>query len=69
MIPFLEYVGQHFIGKKICLKCDCIVNIDVTGVCTNYSITSNELFLHITKDNKTIKIGANSPGLRIEILH
>ena len=68
MINVKDYIGKSFIGKKLHLKCDCIVGIDITGNCIKYEISSTEVVLIIEKDGKHIPIGLNTPNLQIEIL-
>lgn len=68
MIPFKDYIGQHFVGKRIHFKCDCILQYDVSGYCTEYRIINNEIILYIRTNKKTINIGLNTPNLQIEII-
>lgn len=68
MINIKDYIGKSFIGKKLHLKCDCIVGIDITGNCIKYEISGAEIVLIIEKDSKHIPIGLNTPNLQIEIL-
>ena len=68
MISIKDYIGKHFIDKRLHLKCNCIVGLDIKGTCTGYSISGNEIILEIHTENKTIPIGLNTPNLEIEIL-
>lgn len=68
MINIKDYIGKSFIGKKLHLKCDCIVGIDITGNCIKYETSGTEIVLIIEKDSKHIPIGLNTPNLQIEIL-
>ena len=68
MITIKDYIGQLFVGKKLHLKCDCIVGIDITGPCISYEISGNEVILIIEVNNRHIPVGLNTPNLNIEIL-
>ena len=68
MIKIKDYIGQLFVGKKLHLKCDCIVGIDITGPCISYEISGNEVILIIEVNNRHIPVGLNTPKLNIEIL-
>lgn len=68
MIKIKDYIGQLFVGKKLHLKCDCIVGIDITGPCISYEISGNEVILIIEVNNRHITVGLNTPNLNIEIL-
>lgn len=68
MIKIKDYIGQLFVGKKLHLKCDCIVGIDITGPCISYEISGNEVILIIEVNSRHIPIGLNTPNLNIEIL-
>ncbi len=68
MQNFKDYMGKHFKGKRLHLTCDCLFPIDIKGSCVDYSISSNELILHMDVDGKIVKIGENHPKLKIEVL-
>ena len=68
MISIKDYIGKHFIDKRLHLKCNCIVTLDIKGLCTGYNVSGNEIILEIYSNNKTIPIGLNTPNLEIEIL-
>lgn len=68
MINIKDYIGQLFVGKKLHLKCDCIVGIDITGPCISYEISGNEVILIIEVNSRHIPVGLNTPNLNIEIL-
>lgn len=68
MIKIKDYIGQLFVGKKLHLKCDCIVGIDITGPCISYEISGNEVILIIEVNSRHIPVGMNTPNLNIEIL-
>lgn len=68
MTPIKDYIGKSFVGKRLHLKCDCIVGIDITGPCISYEISGNEVILIIEANNRCIPVGLNTPKLNIEIL-
>jgi len=68
MTDFKDYLGNHFKGKMLHLKCNCIVNLDVTGLCIDYEKSSSELILVLDVNGKRIPVGSNTPKLQIEIL-
>ena len=68
MTPILDYIGKSFVGKRLHLKCDCIIGIDITGPCISYEISGNEVILIIEANNRYIPVGLNTPKLNIEIL-
>ena len=68
MTPIKDYIGKSFVGKRLHLKCDCIVGIDITGPCISYEVSGNEVILIIEANNRHIPVGLNTPKLKIEIL-
>ena len=68
MIKIKDYIGRLFVGKRLHLKCDCLVGLDVQGPCVGYEISGTEIILNIEKDKRVIPIGLNTPNLNIEIL-
>ena len=68
MTPIKDYIGKSFVGKRLHLKCDCIVGIDITGPCISYEISGGEVILIIEANNRNIPVGLNTPKLNIEIL-
>ena len=68
MTPIKDYIGKSFVGKRLHLKCDCIVGIDIMGPCISYEVSSNEVILIIEANNRHIPVGLNTPKLNIEIL-
>mgnify|MGYP006962936473 CR=1 FL=1 len=68
MIPFYDFVAKQFIGKKVHFKCNCIVGLDVTGICISYEIAKTEIVFIVESNNKHIRIGSNTPNLQIELL-
>ena len=63
-----DYIGKSFIGKKLHLKCDCLIRFDITGQCILYKIHDNEIILYIEYNDKQIPVGLNTPNLQIEVL-
>ena len=63
-----DYIGKSFVGKRLHLKCDCLISIDITGHCVLYKIHDNEIILYIEYNDKQIPIGLNTPNLQIEVL-
>ena len=68
MTPIKDYIAQQFVGKKLHLKCDCIVGLDVTGPCIKYELSSSEIILIIDTNGRYLPVGLNTPKLQIEIL-
>lgn len=68
MTPIKEYIGKSFVGKKLHLKCDCLVGLDVQGPCVGYEISGTEIILHIERNGRIVPIGLNTPNLNINIL-
>ena len=66
MQPIKDYIGKLFLNKTIHVKCDCLLPIDVTGIVVDYEIMGNEIVLCISKNGKIIKIGLNTPSVKIE---
>lgn len=68
MTPFYDYVAKQFVGKKIHFKCDCIVGLDVTGLCIGYETSKTEIVFIVDTGNRRIRVGSNTPKLQIEVL-
>lgn len=69
MTSFYDYVAKQLVGKKVHFKCNCIVGLDITGVCVSYEIVKTEIvFIVETKNGKHIRVGSNTPNLQIELL-
>ncbi len=69
MVNYKEYVAKQFIGKKVHFNCDCIIGIDITGEVIDYEIVNSEILYKLSVNNKIIKIGENTPGLKIEFVY
>lgn len=69
MVDYKEYIKEHFKGKAVHFKCDCLLGLDARGVIVDTEMISSEImFILKTKDNKYMKIGENTPGLKVEFL-
>lgn len=69
MVEYKEYIKEHFKGKAVHFKCDCLFGLDDKGVVVDTeSVGSEIIYILKTKDGKYIKVGENTPGLRIEFL-
>lgn len=66
MTSIKDYIGNAFIGNAYRFTCDCIMKFDVSGTVVDYEKTGNEVVLIVMHDNKTIRIGLNTPSLFIE---
>lgn len=66
---YKEYIMNQFNGKAVHFKCDCLIGLDVKGTVVFSEIISNEIIYTIqTNQGKQIKIGENTPGLKVEFL-
>ena len=63
-----DYIGESLLCKKIHFTCNCIMNLDVTGIIKDYIISNNEVIWLVDTGNKIIKVGENTPKLKIEVL-
>lgn len=60
---------SQFDQKAVHFKCDCLIGLDVKGVVVHSEIIANEIIFTVqTRNNKQIKIGENTPGLKIEFI-
>lgn len=67
--PYKEYIMNQFNQKAVHFKCDCLIGLDVKGIVVDSEIISNEIIYTIqTRDGRQIKIGENTPGLKIEFI-
>lgn len=67
--PYKEYIMNQFNQKAVHFKCDCLIGLDVKGTVVSSEIISNEIIYTIqTRDGRQIKIGENTPGLKIEFI-
>ena len=68
MVKYKDYIGSLLVNKTIHFRCDCLINIDITGKVIDYEVNKDEIIYFISVDNKIIKIGENTTGLKIEII-
>ena len=69
MTPIKEYIGKCFVGKTFNFTCNCVMNLNVTGVVTDYEIIGMEIVLIVANhNNKIVRIGLNTPSLSIKEL-
>lgn len=69
MIKYKKYVGDALLNRKVRLACDCIIGLDVIGTVVNYEIVGSEIvYLLATDDGKLIRVGENTPDLRISVM-
>jgi hypothetical protein len=61
-----EYIGSMMFGHTYHFMCDCVMHLDVTGTVVDWSISGQEVILHVDVDQKIVKIGLNHPHLTIE---
>lgn len=68
MVSYNDYIGSSLRGRHLHIKCDCIVSLDVTGVCVGYKTSGSELIIELMDDDthKIIPIGSNTHNLMIE---
>lgn len=63
------HIGEMLFNKKVHFYCNCIMNIDVTGIVKGWKVVSNEVIWEVELSNgKMIKIGENHPNMSMEIL-
>ena len=69
MIKYKQYVGSTLLNRKVHFACNCIIGLDVVGTVVNYEIVGTEIvYLLATDDGKLIRIGENTPDLRISVM-
>lgn len=66
MKGFKDYIAGLMIGRHVHVMCDCFFPLDVKGTITGYGISANEIIYYINDGKRTIKIGENTPNLKIE---
>lgn len=65
---YKDYIAKQFVGKHLHITCDCIISLDVKGICVGYEIKSNEIIYIIDVNGKNIHVGENTPKLNIHII-
>ena len=63
-IRFKDYIAQQLIGKKIHLKCECLMPFEVDNCkIVGYELNNNEIVFLVDNGGKIVKIGENHPKL------
>ena len=62
-----EFIYNSIKGKKVHVKCDCIITLDIIGVISGYRMSNNEMVVTITQEgtNRCIPVGLSTPKLAI----
>lgn len=68
MVEYKKFVGDMLLNKDVHVTCDCILSFDMVGKVITYNIEGTEIIYSILSDGKIVKIGENTPGLKIEFL-
>lgn len=68
MVEYKKFVGDMLLNKDVHVTCDCIISFDMVGKVITYNIEGTEIIYSILSDGKIVKIGENTPGLKIEFL-
>ena len=67
MQGYKEFIGNQLKGRTVRFVCDCIVKLDIKGVVVDYEVNNNEIIYFIDTGKKIVKIGENTPKLKIEL--
>lgn len=63
-IGFKDYIAQQLIGKKIHLKCECLMPFEMDNCkIVGYELNNNEIVFLVDNGGKIVKIGENHPKL------
>jgi hypothetical protein len=68
MVNYKQWIANQLRGKKVRFKCDCLVQMDITGTVVDADASKSEIVYTISTDGRFVKIGENTPKLQIEIL-
>ena len=68
MVKYKEWIADQLRGKKVRFKCDCLVQMDITGTVVEADTSKNEIVYTVNAGGRFVKIGENTPKLQIEIL-
>lgn len=69
MIKYKQYVGSTLLNRKVHFACDCIIGLDVVGTVVNYETIGSEIvYVLDTGDGKLVRVGENTPDLRISVM-
>ena len=65
-----SYLAEMLLNKRVHFKCDCAINLDVTGKVIGWRLHDNEILWDVQLDGgRIIKIGENHPNLNLELLN
>lgn len=67
MIVYKDFIANQLKGKTVRFICDCIIKMDIKGLVADYEITNNEIIYIVDTGDKILKIGENTPKLKIEL--
>ena len=65
-MEILNYIGESFVGHSYHFWCDCLIKMDITGKVSSFYISNKEIVLIIKTNTKELKVGLNTPTLKIE---
>lgn len=68
MVEYKKFVGDMLLNKDVHVICDCILSFNVIGKVITYNIEGTEIIYSILTNGKIVKVGENTPGLKIEFL-
>jgi hypothetical protein len=68
MVEYKKFVGDMLLNKDVHVTCDCLFGLDVIGKVITYNIEGTEIIYSILTNGKLVKVGENTPGLKIEFL-
>lgn len=68
MDTYKNTVASFFKGKKVNFQCDCVMRLDVTGTVVGFELAGNEIVYIVNSNNKIIRIGENTPHLRVKFV-
>lgn len=68
MVEYKKFVGDVLLNKDVHVTCDCILSFDLIGKVITYNIEGTEIIYSIITNGKVVKVGENTPGLKIEFL-
>jgi hypothetical protein len=68
MVEYKKFVGDMLLNKDVHVTCDCILSFNLVGKVITYNIEGTEIIYSILTNGKIVKVGENTPGLKIEFL-
>lgn len=66
MVEYKKFVGDMLLNKDVHITCDCILSLNIIGKVITYNVEGAEIIYSILTNGKIIKVGENTPGLKIE---